>query len=464
MQKIAIYWCRRDFRLQDNPALFAAYTCVQNEGALLIPLFVLEDYMVQADPNEQFAYASRYFLWQALPRFASQFHRFTIIQGKGAKTLIQLASKLGRESGRDCTIFVNDDIDKHFYKQVDKIRSQNIAIQVCNDALTIAKNTSTVQGSLYSVFTPFKNRVWQAFCTCSVFQKIEIPSPKAFFLEDFSQGFSVCAPDSLQRRFSHNRLVSIGSRTYDLEQIMPQKIDYPIPYRDEKEAQQQLSRFIHQAISQYTEQRNHLHQPATSHLSLALTWGLVSSRTIVEELRNVFNLDLQHPDHAGSPGHITYVTELLWREFYRYLLLHYPELNQQAFQKKYNLVVWEENALAHSRWLDWVKGLTGYPIVDAAMMQIAQTGWMHNRARMIVASILTKNLGVDWRWGQEYFRAMLLDLDEASNIGGWQWGASVGADPKPIRIFNPYLQAKKYDSHSQYMKTYLSSEYFKNPP
>ena len=131
----------------------------------------------------------------------------------------------------------------------------------------------------------------------------------------------------------------------------------------------------------------------------------------------------------------------------------------QEFQEKFRFKVeWVEDKVAIERFKSWIKGGTGYKIVDAAMMQLKNTGWMHNRARMIVASVLTKNLGVDWRWGQEYFRATLIDLDEASNNGGWQWGASVGADPKPIRIFNPYLQAENYDKEGIYQKKWLGEE------
>jgi deoxyribodipyrimidine photolyase len=124
-----------------------------------------------------------------------------------------------------------------------------------------------------------------------------------------------------------------------------------------------------------------------------------------------------------------------------------------------NEIIWAPDYLAIERFLAWIKGETGYPIVDAAMKQLAQTGWMHNRSRMIVASILTKNLGVDWRWGQEYFRATLIDLDEASNNGGWQWASSTGSDPKPIRIFNPYLQAENYDQNNLYQKKWLPKNY-----
>jgi deoxyribodipyrimidine photo-lyase len=137
-------------------------------------------------------------------------------------------------------------------------------------------------------------------------------------------------------------------------------------------------------------------------------------------------------------------------------MYHKPNLMNEEFQEIFRKnIVWADQKEADKRFIAWMQGETGYKIVDAAMRQLAQTGQMHNRARMIVASVLTKNLGVDWRWGQEYFRAMLLDLDEASNNGGWQWGASVGADPKPIRIFNPYLQAKNYDADGVYQKRWL---------
>jgi deoxyribodipyrimidine photo-lyase len=157
-----------------------------------------------------------------------------------------------------------------------------------------------------------------------------------------------------------------------------------------------------------------------------------------------------------NQGALTYISELIWREFYRYLFIHNPSLMHIEFQERFRgRVEWVQNEVAYERFMYWIKGGTGYPIVDAAMHQIAETGWMHNRARMIVASILTKNLGVDWRWGQEYFRSALIDLDEASNNGGWQWGASVGADPKPIRIFNPELQASRHDASGEYVKRWL---------
>ena len=159
-------------------------------------------------------------------------------------------------------------------------------------------------------------------------------------------------------------------------------------------------------------------------------------------------------------------SELIWREFYRYILYHRPSVLNLEYQVKFqNTIKWEVGEIAQERFLAWIKGETGYKVVDAAMNQLARTGWMHNRSRMIVASILTKNLGIDWRWGQEYFRLMLLDLDEASNNGGWQWGSSTGSDPKPIRIFNPYLQTENYDKENLYQNKWLPRSYkYSKPP
>jgi deoxyribodipyrimidine photo-lyase len=167
----------------------------------------------------------------------------------------------------------------------------------------------------------------------------------------------------------------------------------------------------------------------------------------------------------NDPNLFHFVSELIWREFYRYILYHHPEVLNLEFQPRFqNKIKWDKSEIGSFRFIKWITGQTGYHVVDAAMNQIAQTGWMHNRSRMIVASILTKNLGIDWRWGQEYFRLMLIDLDEASNNGGWQWGSSTGSDPKPIRIFNPYLQAENYDASNLYQNKWLPKDYDRSAP
>jgi deoxyribodipyrimidine photo-lyase len=210
----------------------------------------------------------------------------------------------------------------------------------------------------------------------------------------------------------------------------------------------------------------HAYSGKTSKMSVALAWGLVSSRTLLSMMQKYFGESFDNPfSNRVSQGALTYISELIWREFYRYQMFHRPELFNTEYQKRFlGTIVWEKDKIALERFIAWIKGETGYGVVDAAMKQIAETGWMHNRSRMIVASILTKNLGVNWRWGQEYFRAVLIDLDEASNNGGWQWGASVGTDPKPIRIFNPELQAKNYDESRAYQTKWLGGESFLHAP
>jgi deoxyribodipyrimidine photo-lyase len=207
-------------------------------------------------------------------------------------------------------------------------------------------------------------------------------------------------------------------------------------------------------------------ESGTSRMSLALTWGLVSARQLVAQIQKHYDASFELAPTSGARQNAAhYLSELVWREFYKYLLFHDPALMGTEFQQKFRgTVEWAADAEALRRFTAWICGATGYPLLDAAMRQIAETGYMHNRARMVAASVLTKNLGVDWRWGQEYFRAALVDLDEASNNGGWQWGASVGADPKPIRIFNPELQAKNYDPESTYQERWLPESYRAAPP
>jgi deoxyribodipyrimidine photo-lyase len=227
----------------------------------------------------------------------------------------------------------------------------------------------------------------------------------------------------------------------------------------EGEALKAYKAFLKNSIDEYKNKRDFLSEQGTSKMSLALAWGFVSARTLCLLIKEYYNTSFENPHSLRHGGATHYISELIWREFYGYLLHHYPQLMHTEFQEKFRgRIRWQENKEAHKRFVAWMRGETGYAIVDAAMKQLATLGWMHNRARMIVSSVLTKNLGVDWRWGQEYFRAMLIDLDEASNNGGWQWGASVGADPKPIRIFNPYLQAKNYDADGGYQKKWLPPE------
>jgi deoxyribodipyrimidine photolyase len=467
MPPLTLYWSRRDLRLADNPALLAASSYALEHKTAFLPLFILEDYMTSGDPAFQFGCPSRWFLSEALPPFAAQFEQFAIVTGKGAQYLIDLSKKY------QLTVFVNDDVYTDFYKQISKLQNAGVNVTVLDDALSVPKDTRSGEGNLYSVFTPFKKNVWARFIAHKPQGTFKSTSELTYLSKKEVSELSNLVSNTSEvifEMFSKKRLLTIGRATLDLNDLIPeQKITGW--YTSEAEALKRFSDYLKSGdLDAYKKNRDSLELDAanqdeartaytgkTSRMSLALAWGLVSARTLMQMIQTHFDETFDNPFSTRvSEGALTYISELIWREFYRYQLFHRPDLMDTEFQKKFQgTIQWVDTSTAHERFIAWIKGETGYPIVDAAMKQLAATGWMHNRSRMIVASILTKNFGVDWRWGQEYFRAVLIDLDEASNSGGWQWGASVGADPKPIRIFNAELQAKNYDASGAYQKRWL---------
>ena len=457
-EKLVLYWSRRDFRLRDNPALSAAISYSKKENISFLPIFVVEDYMCASDPKFQFGYPSRYFLSNALPQFFSKFKTYAVLKGKGAKTIMQFHKAF------ELSVFVNEDVYPDFYKQIAKLRDGGVSLHIHKDQMTVERNTFTGGGKQYSVFTPFKNKVWQSFIESTEASKPDINSvtylkevaiPKS--LVQLKNTFEV-----LMKTFGSDRKCSVGGDTFEIDNHIPFLPNLESWYLSEKEAQATFKQFLKQGMSTYKDDRNFLAIPGTSRMSLALTWGLTSARILKNEVQKHFESDFSNPFSSyTNEGALHFISELIWREFYKYLFFHDSKLMDTEFQLRYRgTIAWIEHSEAKKRFTAWVEGKTGYAVVDAAMMELAHTGWMHNRARMVVASILTKNLGVDWRWGQEYFRAMLIDLDDASNNGGWQWGASVGADPKPIRIFNPYLQAENYDKEGEYQKKWLGEVRF----
>lgn len=461
-KKLAVYWCRRDLRLHDNPALSAALSHAHKEQSAFLPLFILEDYMQGANPKYQFGLPNRLFLTKALPLFGAQFPQFALVQSKTVPFFKTLSDTY------ELSIFVNEDVHEDFYSQIKKIRDARIEIKLYKDMLTIAKDTVSGSGSRYSIFTPFKNAVWHEFVHAVPLKKAQVTG--ALYLSKTEVAklphYMPHTEKALRAFFSTKRLCLIGEHTYDIDALVPDTLHTDTWYYTESEALDRFRYYIKNHLLEYRQLRDSLEQDRTSHMSLGLAWGLVSSRMLVTLITKHVG-EIPRPDSIAPnlQGPIHFISELIWREFYKYLYYHNPKLLHQEFQTKFQgTISWADAKTSHERFTAWIKGQTGYPIVDAAMHQLAQTGWMHNRARMIVASVLTKNLGVDWRFGQEYFRAMLVDLDEASNNGGWQWGASTGADPKPIRIFNPYLQAENYDPNSVYQKKYLSEAYLANPP
>jgi deoxyribodipyrimidine photo-lyase len=216
-----------------------------------------------------------------------------------------------------------------------------------------------------------------------------------------------------------------------------------------KAAEKQLATFCHDSIFNYDEQRNYPSISGTSGMSAALKFGTIGIRTVWAATTAAMTATRSDEARAGVT---TWQQELAWREFYQQALYHFPSLAQGPYRDHFKHFPWRND---QTHFQAWCQGKTGYPIVDAAMRQLNQTGWMHNRCRMIVASFLTKDLIINWQWGEKYFMQTLIDGDLAANNGGWQWSASSGMDPKPLRIFNPYTQAQKFDAQADYIREWV---------
>jgi deoxyribodipyrimidine photo-lyase len=231
---------------------------------------------------------------------------------------------------------------------------------------------------------------------------------------------------------------------------LPQHSSEGIFLASEAEAWQRLETFTDSIINRYAEDRNRMDLNGTSGLSPYLRFGMLSARQAAWSAREA---EARAKDAASRVGAETWLNELIWREFYATILYHFPYVRRTAFRTKLRSIPWRDDSAGFTAWAD---GCTGYPVVDAAMRQLNATGWMHNRARMLAASFLTKDLLIDWRNGERYFMQHLIDGDPAANNGGWQWTAGTGTDAVPyFRVFNPILQGKKFDPQGAYVRRWV---------
>lgn len=294
-----------------------------------------------------------------------------------------------------------------------------------DDSLLLAPGqVTTHQGSMFRVFTPFK-RAALAQLREKPPRPLPIPAPRSARMP---------APQSLLAPFDY-----------------PTQDSSYFP-AGETAALQRLQHFCEQQVTDYALRRDFPALDATSQLSPYLTLGVLSPRQCLQALQAVAPDILYQP--IDSEGAVSWFNELLWREFYRHLIVAFPNLCQhQPFVAWTDQVAWQVNA----QWLQaWQQGTTGYPLVDAGMRQLNQIGWMHNRLRMVVASFLSKQLLLDWRLGERYFMSQLIDGDFAANNGGWQWAASTGCDAAPyFRIFNPTVQSQRFDPQGTFIRHWL---------
>jgi len=414
--RTAIWWIRRDLRLADNQALTTAMASAQN----VVPAFVLDPTLLSspyaADKRISFLYEGLRVLDRDLRQRGS---RLVIRQGKPEQAL----SKLAEESGAE-VVFAEEDISP-YARQRDRQVGKVLPLRLTG-GLTVHPLDSVLKqdGQPYTVYTPY-SKAWKA-----------LPRPGAADL--------IPSPTSISTPSGLTSLVVPGE---------PELADRT-PFRPgEAEAQQRLDCFItggKEAIHGYRDRRDRPDMDGTSGLSPYIRFGMLSLRQAVVAARRAF--DLASDDVARS-GAETWLNELIWREFYLSILYHFPHVRRRSFRPQYDSIAWANDRDAFEAWR---LGQTGYPIVDAAMRQLVESGWMHNRTRMIVASFLVKDLLIDWRWGERFFMQHLVDGDPAANNGGWQWTAGTGTDAAPyFRIFNPILQSKKFDPEGRYIRRWL---------
>ena len=428
MSDLILFWHRRDLRISDNLGLATAAA----QTSKVVGLFCLDPGILDGD---DIAPARVTYMIGCLSELQESYQQLgsqlLIIQGKPQTAIPQLAAALSATA-----VFWNLDVEPYAKKRDRSVKealeekginTKNFWDQLLHapgDILTKSSN------SPYKVYTPFW-RSWNSQEKPGVTEKIEqLEGLSKAEIDTAKQAGAIALPSAkdLGYQWDNPLLVAPG----------------------ETAAQDKLEEFCDRAIYCYEEERNFPYVDGTSQLSAALKFGAISIRTVWQATLGI--LDNCRSEEARN-GVVTWQKELAWREFYQHCMFFYPELAEGAYRDEFKDFPWEND---ENKFKAWCEGKTGYPIVDAAMRQLNETGWMHNRCRMIVASFLTKDLIVDWRWGEKYFLQKLYDGDLSSNNGGWQWSASSGMDPKPLRIFNPASQAAKYDPDGEYIRQWVS--------
>ncbi|NEN98282.1 MAG: deoxyribodipyrimidine photolyase [Moorea sp. SIO3I7] len=426
MSNLILFWHRRDLRISDNVGLAAGFEL----SPKLVGVFCLDPTILERD---DIAPARVTYMIGCLQQLQQSYRQagsqLLILHQDPRQGIPNLAAALEAKA-----VCWNWDVEP-YSKERDQavaagLKEKGIAVYNYWDQLLHAPgDIFTKSGNPYSVYTPF----WKNWQGQSKAQPVATLS-RVESLTEIEQDHALAAG-----------VIDLPSAR-DLGYVWENELLVP---PGEKVAQEILEKFCDRTIGDYQEQRNFPGVDGTSKLSAALKFGVIGIRTVWQAAQNAYNLS--RSDEARQSIQ-TWQQELAWREFYQHAMYFFPELAQGPYRQKFQDFPWENNPEFFQAWCE---GKTGYPIVDAAMRQLNQTGWMHNRCRMIVASFLTKDLIINWQWGEKYFMQRLWDGDLSANNGGWQWSASSGMDPKPLRIFNPASQAKKFDPDGEYIREWL---------
>jgi deoxyribodipyrimidine photo-lyase len=427
MTDLILFWHRRDLRLSDNAGLYMA----RSRSSKVVGLFCLDPAILQRDDIADVRIDYMLGCLQMLQTsYAAAGSELLILQADPTEAIPRLAKQLSAKA-----VYWNWDVEPYAQVRDDKvIKALNgIGIEVHTewDQLlhTPRDIVSKAKSEPYTVYGPF----WKNWITKSKHK------PYQTFVGATGLDTAEKALAASAGAIALPRLKDLGY-IWDEEQILEP---------GEQAAKEHLALFVKRHIEAYDDQRNFPAQPGTSTLSPALKFGAIGIREVWAAATSA----MKETDTAEPQiGIRTWQQELAWREFYQHVMYHFPTLADGPYRDTFKTFPWETNA---GHFQAWCEGKTGYPIVDAAMRQLNATGWMHNRCRMIVASFLTKDLILDWRLGEKYFMQRLVDGDLSANNGGWQWSASSGMDPKPLRIFNPASQAQKFDAQAEYIRHWV---------
>ena len=397
----ALFWHRRDLRINDNAGLYKAL----KQCAKVIPVFVFDSTILDLLPkNDQRVL----FIHQEINKIKENYRSFgadiEVLYGDPKIEIPKLAKKWNVTA-----VFINRDYEPNAIARdqflFELLKKENIDFIGAKDQVIFEKHEITKDDGLpYTIYTPYA-RKWKA--------KLSDYHFKAYPTEKYIQNL---------HPFRNEALISLQEMGFEEQKTQP------FPERSTPS----------NIIQKYHEQRDIPAVLGTSRLSLHLRFGTISIRALATKA-----LQLNEK----------YLNELIWRDFYQAIIFHFPATTDNAFKPQYDRIVWQNN---EADFAAWCEGKTGYPLVDAGMRELNETGFMHNRVRMVVASFLTKHLLIDWRWGERYFAEKLLDFELASNVGGWQWAAGCGCDAAPyFRVFNPEAQQKKFDPKFEYIKKWV---------
>ena len=399
-ENFSVFWFRRDLRLDDNLGLNAALS----SGLKVIPIFIFDTEIInKLEKNDLRIKMIHAALVKLNDAMLGNRCNVGMYLGNPKAVFESLLRKYKIKS-----VFANRDYEPYAMERDKSIKSflekKNVTYKSFKDQVIFEKDEVVKDdGNPYKVYTPY-SRKW--------IEKLK------------STGFETCK--------SETKLNSLAS--LELPYLTLKEIGF-----DEKEFDIPLFNINSKTIKKYEETRNFPYLNSTSRIGAHLRFGFVSIRKLVEK--------------ALKNSNKTYLKELIWREFFMQILWHFPYTQEKSFKPKYDSIKWLNN---DEEFKKWCEGNTGYPLVDAGMRELNQTGFMHNRVRMLVGSFLCKHLLIDWRWGEKYFAKKLLDYEMSSNVGNWQWVAGCGVDASPyFRIFNPKEQIKKFDKDFKYIKKWV---------